>query len=280
MVNSATTSPGGREGSEGGDDLEPAAALVFPGEEVPKSAVVGLAAAEALEAVAWPARTTLQYSALWHLICLITWWGKSGSCNEGNIMARTEKKVNLAANPDPMRGEPGAHPVGVGVSPASDGAAGGAVSEPAGTALGAVVGAATRGLAGKTIVKTLDPTVEDAYWSEQYSSRSYYDKSIPYSEYRPAYRYGWESRAKHAKCAVRGHRGRAEKELGVGQSSIQAQLGEGHCSHSRCMGSDRQDHLTKGLRLGVSPPPRSVESEQGTRSAGAERERWLSRLPP
>ena len=116
-------------------------------------------------------------------------------------MARTEKKVNLAANADPMRGEPGAHPVGVGVSAASDGAAGGAVSEPAGTALGAVVGAVTRGLAGKTIVETLDPTVEDAYWSEQYSSRSYYDKSIPYSEYRPAYRYGWESRAKHAKCA-------------------------------------------------------------------------------
>jgi hypothetical protein len=52
----------------------------------------------------------------------------------------------------------------------------------------------------RPIAESLDPTVEDAYWSEHFTSRSYYDKSIPYDEYRPAYRYGWESRTKHANC--------------------------------------------------------------------------------
>jgi hypothetical protein len=114
-------------------------------------------------------------------------------------MPRTANSVNPAANPDPITGEPGAHPVGVGIGAvtagAAVGAAGGAVGGPVGAAVGAVIGGVAGGLAGKSVAESYDPTIEDAYWCENYTGRSYYDKSLPYDEYRPAYRYGWESRA-------------------------------------------------------------------------------------
>lgn len=107
-----------------------------------------------------------------------------------------------ARNADPLTGEPGAHPVGVGVGAAAGGAAAGAaagaVAGPVGAAIGAVVGGVAGGLAGKSAAEKIDPTVEDAYWSDQYASRPYYDRAITYEEYRPAYRYGWESRPQHA----------------------------------------------------------------------------------
>jgi hypothetical protein len=31
--------------------------------------------------------------------------------------------------------------------------------------------------------------------------RPYYDESIPYEQYRPAYRYGWEARAERTNCS-------------------------------------------------------------------------------
>jgi hypothetical protein len=46
-----------------------------------------------------------------------------------------------------------------------------------------------------------DPTVEVAYWQEHYAMRPYHDESIPYEQYRPAYRHGWEARADHANCS-------------------------------------------------------------------------------
>src|SRR5262249_23748755 len=54
--------------------------------------------------------------------------------------------------------------------------------------------------AGKGIAESIDPTVEDAYWRENYSTRPYYEQTAPYEEYRPAYKYGWESRAR---CGTR-----------------------------------------------------------------------------
>lgn len=103
-------------------------------------------------------------------------------------------------NTDPLSGEAGAHPVGVGVGTAAGGAAAGAaagaVAGPIGAAAGAVVGGVLGGLAGKSVAEHYDPTVEDAYWQESYSKRPYYDRSIAYEEIRPAYRYGWESQAK------------------------------------------------------------------------------------
>lgn len=106
------------------------------------------------------------------------------------------------ANRDPISGEPGAHPVGVGVGTALGGAAAGAgagaVAGPVGAAIGAVVGGVAGGLAGKAAAEEMNPTVEDAFWKENYPQTDYYRKDVEYSHIQPAYRYGWESRAANA----------------------------------------------------------------------------------
>jgi phage tail tape-measure protein len=106
------------------------------------------------------------------------------------------------ANRDPITGEPGAHPIGTGIGAVAGGvaagAAGGAAAGPVGAVVGAVAGGVAGGLAGKGIAESIDPTAEDQYWSENYTSRPYYNPSTCYDEYRPAYRYGWEARARHA----------------------------------------------------------------------------------
>ncbi|WP_445244603.1 hypothetical protein [Microcoleus sp. OTE_8_concoct_300] len=100
------------------------------------------------------------------------------------------------ANLDPLSGEKGAHPVGTGIGAASAGAAGaaigGAVGGPVGAVVGAVVGAFSGGLVGKGVAEAIDPTVEDAYWQSNYSSRPYADTSVTYEDYQPAYRTGYE----------------------------------------------------------------------------------------
>jgi hypothetical protein len=83
------------------------------------------------------------------------------------------------ANRDPITGEPVAHPVGTGLGAAAGGAAAG-------------------GLAGKGIAESFDPMAEDAYWRQAYASRPYHGGTTTYDEYQPAYRYGWEARARHA----------------------------------------------------------------------------------
>ena len=97
-------------------------------------------------------------------------------------------------NRDPISGAPGAHPVGVGVGAAAGGMAAGAavgtVAGPLGTAVGAAVGAIVGGLAGKGVAESIDPTVEDAYWRENYASRDYVAEGRSYSDYGPAYGYG------------------------------------------------------------------------------------------
>ena len=83
-------------------------------------------------------------------------------------------KKDRDLNPDPITGEPGSHPVGTGV--------------------GAVAG----GLAGKGVAEKVDPTVESAYWRDNYSTRPYVTKGEKFETYEPAYRYGWESRNRYA----------------------------------------------------------------------------------
>ncbi|AGA29055.1 hypothetical protein [Singulisphaera acidiphila] len=123
---------------------------------------------------------------------------------------KTHEKVTGAdPNLDPISGEPGAHPFGVGLGAAVGGAtagvlggiAAGAVSGtaagPIGSVVGAVVGGVAGGLAGKGIAESIDPTVEDAYWRANHTARPYYDPSRTYDDYEPAYRHGWESRSKY-----------------------------------------------------------------------------------
>jgi len=104
-------------------------------------------------------------------------------------------------NPDPITGEHGSHPVGAGLGAAAGGAvagaAAGSVAGPVGTVVGAVVGGVAGGYAGKAIAEQIDPTVEDAYWRENYASQPYYDQGTSYDTYAPAYRHGWESRSRY-----------------------------------------------------------------------------------
>jgi hypothetical protein len=119
-------------------------------------------------------------------------------------MADTRKAVPTNVpdrNPDPITKEPGAHPVGTGIGAAAAGATGaaiGSVAGPVGTAVGAVVGAVAGGLAGKGVAEAINPTAEDAYWRGTYQDRPYYDRTMSYDDYAPAYRYGWESQARYS----------------------------------------------------------------------------------
>lgn len=106
------------------------------------------------------------------------------------------------ANRDPITGAPGSHPIGTGLGAAGGGTAGAAIGAVVGGPVGAVVGAAiggvAGGLAGKGAGEMANPTVEDGYWSDNYSSSSYGSDGTPYTEYAPAYKYGSESQTRHA----------------------------------------------------------------------------------
>ncbi len=152
------------------------------------------------------------------------------------------------ANPDPITGAPGAHPVGTGLGAAAAGAAagatGGLIAGPAGAAVGAVIGAVAGGLAGKGVAEAIDPTVEDAYWRANYPRRSYYDSSTAYDHYRPAYQYGWESRGQHAGRSFE----EAETELKRGWESGKehAKLSWDKAKHATRDAWDRIEHAAAG----------------------------------
>lgn len=104
-------------------------------------------------------------------------------------------------NRDPITGAPGAHPVGTGLGAAAGGmaagAAAGTIAGPVGTVIGAAVGAVVGGLAGKGIAESIDPTLEEAYWREEYVNRPYVTKGATFDDYGPAYRYGMEGYSKY-----------------------------------------------------------------------------------
>ena len=93
------------------------------------------------------------------------------------------------------------HPVGSGIGAAAGAATGAAVGTavggPVGTLVGAAVGAVAGGLVGHGIAEGINPTEEDAYWRESYRTRPYVKPDRAYEDYQPAYRYGWESRARY-----------------------------------------------------------------------------------
>lgn len=102
---------------------------------------------------------------------------------------------NSDENRDPITDAPGAHPLGTGVGATGGGVAGaaiGAVGGPIGAAVGLAAGAVLGGLAGKGVAEQIDPTVEDAYWREEYGNRPYNNPDAPYESYQSAYRTGYE----------------------------------------------------------------------------------------
>jgi hypothetical protein len=114
-----------------------------------------------------------------------------------NNRDRDDKNRNPQANRDPISGAPGAHPVGTGVGAAAGGMAAGALAGtmagPVGTLVGAAVGAVAGGLAGKGVAEAIDPTLEDEYWYQNFSSRGYVNQGDSYDDYGPAYRFGVDS---------------------------------------------------------------------------------------
>jgi len=103
-------------------------------------------------------------------------------------------EADTGAHRDPLSGEVGSHPIGVGLGAAAAGmafgAAAGTVAGPIGTVVGAVVGAVAGGLAGKGVAEAIDPTAEDAYWRANYASRAYATPRDPEDDWGPAYAYG------------------------------------------------------------------------------------------
>src|SRR5688500_9027784 len=86
---------------------------------------------------------------------------------------RNRDDVPESANPDPITGAPGSHPVGTGIGAAGGAATGAAVGSlggPIGAMVGGVAGAVVGGLIGKGVGEAVDPS-EDAYWRETHSSR-------------------------------------------------------------------------------------------------------------
>jgi len=79
-------------------------------------------------------------------------------------------------------------------------AAGAAIGAATGGPIGAIIGAAAGALTGVGAAKGIDAIVnheeEDAYWRDNYSTRPYATADRSYEHYRPAYQYGWESRAR------------------------------------------------------------------------------------
>jgi hypothetical protein len=117
-------------------------------------------------------------------------------------MQNAETIEHKNANRDPITGAPGAHPVGTGLGAALGGAAAGAVTGtvagPIGTVIGAAAGAIIGGLAGKGVAETVDPTVENAYWRDNFTQRPYVASEASFDDYGPAYVYGLHSSQKYA----------------------------------------------------------------------------------
>jgi len=106
----------------------------------------------------------------------------------------TTAETDSGAHRDPLSGEVGAHPLGVGLGAAAGGmaigAAVGTVAGPFGTALGAIAGAIAGGLVGKGAAEIIDPTAADAYWRGQYAARAYAPRNDDRWEGAPVHGYG------------------------------------------------------------------------------------------
>jgi len=116
-----------------------------------------------------------------------------------------EKTVDVppqgSRNPDPITDQPGSHPVETGIGAAVGGAASGmavgAVAGPVGAAIGAAAGAIAGGLAGKGVGELIDPTTEDNWLRQNFSSRPYVQKGETFENYESAYRYGGQAEAQY-----------------------------------------------------------------------------------
>lgn len=73
---------------------------------------------------------------------------------------------------------------------AAAGAVGGAVAGPVGAVIGAAVGAVAAGFAGNAISESVNRTIEEGHWRDNYKQRPYVDADADFNDYGPAYGYG------------------------------------------------------------------------------------------
>jgi len=121
----------------------------------------------------------------------------------------------LDRNEDPITGEPGSHPVGVGVGTAGGAAAGaaiGAVGGPVGAVVGAVIGGVAGAYAGKGVAENIDPTVEAAYWRDNHASQEWATQDTKFDDFEPAYRMGYEGRSNNPDSLWNDNEGGFEKD--------------------------------------------------------------------
>lgn len=149
-------------------------------------------------------------------------------------MNETTSRPETLANPDPITGTPGAHPVGTGIGAALGGAATGAatgtVAGPVGTVIGAAIGAVVGGLAGKGVAESIDPTREDAFWAKNYQTRPYVEAGTSYDDYGPAYGYGVGTYSKHAGRSFDQVEGELARDWNTARGK--SSLGWAHAKHA------------------------------------------------
>lgn len=108
-------------------------------------------------------------------------------------------KKNPNNDPIGKQASPTVHPIGASVGVVSGAVAGatlGAAGGLVGIAMGATVGAVAGGLIGNGAAD-IGSSFVDAYWRDRYPSEAYYTKLRTYEDYAPAFKVGFEGRARH-----------------------------------------------------------------------------------
>lgn len=102
-----------------------------------------------------------------------------------------------ARNPDPITDAAAAHPIEAGVGAAVGGASAGFAAGVAAGPAGAVAGGVAGGYAGKGIGELIDPTTEEAWYTDYYRTHHVAGKMEALDTFRPAFHYGVESGTRH-----------------------------------------------------------------------------------
>lgn len=76
---------------------------------------------------------------------------------------------------------------------AMEGAALGTLAGAPGMVAGVAIGATLGAIVGKDIAKSVNPDKEEAYWKNNHMHRDYFNSTIAYDNYAPAYRFGIEA---------------------------------------------------------------------------------------
>ena len=88
------------------------------------------------------------------------------------------------------------HSVGAGtgaVAGAMTGAAVGSAAGPVGSVVGAIAGGVLGAKAGDSVAEAVNPTAYTQHFENEYRSAPYYASGKEWSDYQPAYKYGYDT---------------------------------------------------------------------------------------